>query len=145
MTFKWNEQYICTGIPDVSLAKFEKKENGNQWFTVSIKSIPEPFLVQWSKKEKNGDTVQLINVNAEEYKGSSCSLTHPVLVVKQRELLEHFNFQIEVRSFVGTCTKTIQGKIKVFLYRSLKTKNQVSKVYRFNIIKLDMINNSDFH
>lgn len=60
-----------------------------------------------AKKEKNDDTVQLINVNAEEYKGSSSSLPKPVLVVKQRELLENVNFQIEVQSFVGKCKKTI--------------------------------------
>lgn len=87
------------------LAKFDEKKDGSQWFTVTIKSIPEPFVVQWSKTEKNGDTVQLINVNAEEYKGSSRSLPQPVLVVKQRELLENFNFQIEVQSFVSKCKK----------------------------------------
>lgn len=95
------------------MAKFDRKKDGSQWFTVAIQSIPEPLLVQWSKKEKNGDTVQLINVNAEEYKGSSRSLPQPVLVVKQRELLENFNFQIEVQNFVGTCEKTMHGKTKV--------------------------------
>lgn len=76
---------------------------------MTIKSIPEPCLVQWRKREKNGDRFQPINVNAEEFKGSSCSFPHPVLVVKQKEQLENFYFQIEIKNFIGTCEKTIQG------------------------------------
>lgn len=76
---------------------------------MTIKSIPEPLLVQWRKREKNGDRFQLINVIDEEFKGSSCSFPHPVLVVKKREQLEHFYFQIKIKNFIGTCKKTIQG------------------------------------
>lgn len=103
------KHHILTDIPEVIFAKFDEKEDGTQWFTVTIKSIPEPFLVQWSKREKNGDRFQPINVNAEEFKGSSCSFPHPVLVVKQKEQLENFYFQIEIKNFIGTCKETIQG------------------------------------
>lgn len=120
------------------MAKCDKKKDGSQWFTVAIKSIPEPFLVQWSKKEKNDDTVQLINVNAEEYKGSSRSLPQPVLVVKQRELLENFNFQIEVQSFVGKCKKTIHGKKKVFCI-FLKNRKMKKRLSLYD--NIDIINN----
>lgn len=120
------------------LAKFDKKKDESQWFTVAIKSIPEPFLVQWSKQEKNGDTVQLINVNAEEYKGSSRSLPQPVLVVKQRELLENFNFQIEVHNFVGTCKKTMHGKTKVLciFLKNRKMKYRISLYDNIDIINI---------
>lgn len=100
---------ILTDIPEVILAKFDEKEDGTQWFTVTIKSIPEPFLVQWTKREKNSDMFQPININSKEFKGSSCSFPHPVLVIKQRKQLENFTFQIKIKNFIGTCKKTIQG------------------------------------
>lgn len=81
---------------------------------MTIKSIPEPFLVQWRKREKNSDRFQPINVNADEFIGSSCSFPHPVLVVKQREQLENFYFQIKIKNYIGTCTKTVQGIRSIF-------------------------------
>eukprot|EP00105_Crassostrea_gigas_P015053 XP_011431932.1 PREDICTED: uncharacterized protein LOC105331445 isoform X4 [Crassostrea gigas] len=98
---------IVLNIPEVIFAKFEK-EDGTQWVTVTIKSIPEPVLVQWRKRERNSDRFQPINVNAEEFKGSSCSFPHPVLVVKLKEQVENFHFQIKIKNFIGTCKKTIQ-------------------------------------
>lgn len=103
------EPFCLTDIPEVIFAKFEK-EDGTQWVTVTIKSIPEPVLVQWRKRERNSDRFQPINVNAEEFKGSSCSFPHPVLVVKLKEQVENFHFQIKIKNFIGTCKKTIQGK-----------------------------------
>ncbi|XP_052708658.1 uncharacterized protein LOC128183596 [Crassostrea angulata] len=99
---------IELNFPEVIFDKFDETEDGTQWFTVTIKSIPEPFFVQWRKREKNSDRFQPINVNADEFKGSSCSFPHPVLVVKQREQLENFTFQIKIENFIGTCEKTIQ-------------------------------------
>lgn len=107
--YKTGTLYILTDIPEVIFTKFDEKEDGSQWFTVTIKSTPEPFLVQWRKREKKDDTFQLINVNADEFKGSSCSFPHPVLVVRQREKSENFDFQIKIKNFIGTCKKTIQG------------------------------------
>lgn len=43
---------IVLNIPEVIFAKFDEKEDGTQWVRVTIKSIPEPSLVQWRKKEK---------------------------------------------------------------------------------------------
>lgn len=110
------ENYILTDIPEVISAKFDENEDGTQWFTLTIKSIPEPFLIQWRKREKRDDTFQLINVNADEFKGSSCSFPHPVLVIKQREQLENFYFQIKIKNFIGTCKKTIQGILSILYF-----------------------------
>ncbi|XP_065927180.1 uncharacterized protein [Magallana gigas] len=101
---------IVLNIPEVIFANFDEKDDGTQWVTVTIKSIPEPILVQWRKREKNSNRFQPINVNAEEFKGSSCSFPHPVLVIKQREQLqlENSTFQIKIQNFIGTCKKTIQ-------------------------------------
>lgn len=105
-----NKRIFCLiDIPEVIFAKFDEKDDGTQWVIVTIKSIPEPILVQWRKREKNSDKFQPINVNAEEFKGSSCSFPHPVLVVKQREQLENSTFQIKIKNFIGTCKKTIHG------------------------------------
>lgn len=81
---------------------------------MTIKSIPEPFLVQWRKTEKNSDRFQPINVNAEEFQGSSCLFPHSVLVIKQRKQLENFTFQIKIKNFVGTRKMTIQGIWSIF-------------------------------
>lgn len=112
--YKLKKHNILTDIPEVIFAKFDEKEDGTQWFTVTIKSIPEPFLVQWRKREKKDDTFQPINVNADDFKGSSCSFPHPLLVIKQKEQLENFYFQIKIKNFIGTCKKTIQGIRGIF-------------------------------
>nr|XP_034332290.1 uncharacterized protein LOC105331445 isoform X1 [Crassostrea gigas] len=104
---------IVLNIPEVILAKFDEKEDGTQWVTVTIKSIPEPSRVQWRKKEKNSDRFQPINVNAEEFKGSSCLFPHSVLVIKQRKQLENFTFQIKIKNFIGTRKMTIQDLLNL--------------------------------
>lgn len=92
---------------------------------MTIKSIPEPFLVQWRKKEKKSDMFQPINVIAKEFEGSSCSFPHPVLVIKEREQLENFTFQIKIQNFIGTCEKTIQGIRSIFYIYTQGNENRI--------------------
>lgn len=81
---------------------------------MTIKSIPEPSRVQWRKKEKNSDMFEPINVLAKEFEGSSCSFPYPVLVIRRKEQLENFAFQIKIQNLIGTCEKTIQGIRSIF-------------------------------
>lgn len=101
------------------MAKPEKKNSGF-WFTVTIKSIPAPDFAQWSIKEKSSDTFIPIDENAEEFKGTSNTFPHPVLVVNPNIDLENYCFQIEVRNFIGSCKKITpvkKGKeIKIYIY-----------------------------
>lgn len=91
------------------MAKPEKKNSGF-WFTVTIQSIPSPDFAQWSIKEKSSHTFTPIDENAEEFKGTSNTLPHPVLVVKPKTDLENYSFQIEVRNFIGSCKNITPGK-----------------------------------
>lgn len=72
-------------------------------------------LVPWILTLKDtGVNVNLstIDLNSEEYKGTSISLPHPVLVVKGKRCLENHYYQIEVTNFVGISTKSIKSKRK---------------------------------
>lgn len=77
---------------------------------MKIKSIPSPCFVQWTVKEKEYDSFKEIDINADDYKGTSISLPYPVLVVKKSEQLQTSCFQIEVRNYIGSCKKSIRGK-----------------------------------
>lgn len=118
----WNYslQYVFKGIPVVYLENREEKDD-SWWFTMSIKSIPSPCNVQWSIKEKNSDSFKIIDTNAEEFRGTSNSLSGPVLVIKQCEKLQTHLFQIEVQNFIGSCEKTIQGENLKFNPQQLNT------------------------
>lgn len=122
---------MLTEIPEVIFAKVDEKEDGTQWVTLSIKSIPEPFLVQWRKKEKNSDMFQPINVNAKEFDGSSCSFPYPVLVIRQREQLKNITFQIKIQNFIGTCEKTIQGIRSIFYIYTQENANRIVPVVSY--------------
>lgn len=91
------------------MEKCEEKEDGSRWFTVTTKSIPSPCFVQWSMTEKNSNTFKVIDVSVEDYKGTSNSLPHPVLVINHSKQLKTHCFQIEVQNFIGSCKKTIPG------------------------------------
>lgn len=98
------------GVPDVVLERTYKNEDGSHCFMVTIKSNPAPFFVKWSMKDKESETLQQINVNADEYKGTSTSFPHPMLVVKNPETLENYCFQIEAKNVIGFTDKVIPGK-----------------------------------
>lgn len=102
-----------TDVPQVCLKRSENQD-GSQVFTAVIKSIPAAYLAQWKVKGKDHDVLTPVDVNAEEYKGTSNSLPCPVLVVKKKEQLQNKRFHIEVDNFVGSRTTDISGRKNLF-------------------------------
>lgn len=88
-------------MPDIFLEESKIESDGSQIFTVRIKSIPAAYNVQWQVSGNNSDKYTILDENAEEYKGSSHTLPHSVLVIRQKEQLKSNNFQIEVQNFIG--------------------------------------------
>lgn len=78
-------------------------------------------------KEKNSDSFEILDVNAEEYRGTSNSLPRPVLVIKHCEKLQRYFFQIKVENFIGSCNKTIQGKNSLYNLFDSKTQKLTVK------------------
>lgn len=70
---------ICylTDIPQVFLKRSENQD-GSQVFTAVIQSIPAAYRAQWKVKGKDDDTFIPVDVNVEEYKGTTNSLPRPV-------------------------------------------------------------------
>lgn len=97
---------------------------------MTIKAIPEPTNIQWSIKENNDVAFELLNINDDEYKGTTDTFPHPVLVVKSSKF-EKYKFQIEVQNFTGNETFIIQGKIKKisFFKRQFKFKMKLSYIF----------------
>lgn len=83
-------------------------------FTALIQSIPAAYHAQWKVKGKDDDTFKPVDVNAKEYNGTSNSLPHPVLVVKQKEGIQKQHFYIQVDNFVGSSKTDISGMKKSF-------------------------------
>lgn len=83
-------------------------------FTALIQSIPAAYHAQWKVKGKDDDTFKPVDVNAKEYNGTSNSLPHPVLVVKQKEEIQKQHFYIQVDNFVGSSKTEISGMKKSF-------------------------------
>lgn len=105
---------LFLGVPDVHLEKQDIKEDGSMWFTMTIKSVPVPHLVQWNVKEEHSKTFQQINVNAAEYKGTSDSFPHPVLVLNHIKKIENYIFEIEVQNRIGEVKREIPGNNDIF-------------------------------
>lgn len=84
------------------MERTENMENGSQKFTATIKSIPTPYIIHWSRKGICDDGFQEIDASAEEYKGTTNSLPHHVLVLNQKSQLDNNSYQITVRNFVGS-------------------------------------------
>lgn len=76
---------------------------------MKVKSIPVPRCIKWSMKKNNSEPFQQINVNSPEYKGTSHDFPCPVLVVKDKAILEKCSFKIEVQNAVGFGEITITG------------------------------------
>lgn len=74
-----------------------------------VKSIPVPRCIKWSIKKTNSEPFQQINVNSPEYKGTTHAFPCPVLVVKNKEILEKCSFKIEVQNAFGIDEITITG------------------------------------
>lgn len=101
---------MLLAIPSVSGEKNEDEENGSRRITVTIKSLPPPRHVQWSANSKDDDIFTPIDINAEEYKGTTVSFPQAVLVVRQADLLAKKCFRIEVTNFIGKTMHDISGK-----------------------------------
>lgn len=97
---------------------------------VTIKSNPAPFFVQWNMKDKKSETLQQIpvNVNADEYKGTSNSFPSPMLVVKHNESLENYSFRLKMENVIGFTEKVIPGN-------TCNNSVIMSLVQKFSIIK----------
>lgn len=74
---------------------------------MTITSFPAPCEIQWNAKSKDDDTFTPIDINAEEYNGTTVAFPHPMLVVRQRE---NNCYQIEVTNFIGKTVQTISGR-----------------------------------
>lgn len=83
---------------------------------MTIESFPVPHHVQWSAKSKDEEIFTPININAEEYKGTTVSFPHPVLVVRQGDQLEKTCYQIEVANFIGKTVLEISCKKNPIIY-----------------------------
>lgn len=92
------------------MERVENEENGDRRITMTIKSLPAPCHIQWSAKRKENDTFTLIDINTEQFKGTTVSLPHPVLVVRQKDQLENTWFRIDVTNFIGKTMHDISSK-----------------------------------
>lgn len=108
------------GPPLVFVERNEDKENGSLLFKARIEAIPTPYHIQWSKRGTCDNSSTPVDVNAEEYKGSTNSLPHPVLVLNNRTELENNSYQITVTNFVGS---TVCSGINLFLAIASQNKN----------------------
>lgn len=115
------------------MARPEKK-NGRVCFTVTIQSIPAPDFAQWSIKEKSSDTFIPIDENVEEFKGTSHTLPHPVLVVNPKTNLDNYCFQIEIRNFIGCCKKITPGKKAASISYNLKSQINLDYFITFKLL-----------
>lgn len=96
-------------MPKVFLEKYDTQEDGSVRFTMTVKSVPVPHAVQWCMMENGSETFEPINVNAAEYKGTSNTYPHPVLVIKHVEKMENCSFAIKVKNLIGQAKKRIPG------------------------------------
>lgn len=100
-------------IPQVCVKRLENRD-GCLVFTALIQSIPAAYHAQWKVKGNDDDTFKPVDVNAKEYKGTSNSLPHPVLIVEQKEEIQKQHFYIQVDNFVGSSKTEISSMKKSF-------------------------------
>lgn len=105
-----SNEHFLQGYPIIFLEKIEDKYNGRHNISVMIESLPAPYHVQWSSKNKDDEHYTPIDINTEEYEGTTVSFPHPVLVVRQKYQLEKNCFKIEVTNFIGKTVHEISGK-----------------------------------
>lgn len=77
---------------------------------MTITSFPAPCKIRWNAKSIDDDTFTPIDINAEEYDGTTVTFPHSVLVVRLRDQLEKNCYQIEVTNFIGKIMQTISGR-----------------------------------
>lgn len=74
------------------------------------------YFVKWNIKENNIDIFELINVNVVEYIGILNIFFYFVLVIKYKEKLDNYIFEIEVKNWIGEVKWMILGNIDFFKY-----------------------------
>lgn len=119
--------HLLQGLPRVCVKRVECEINGSQRITVTITSFPAPCHIQWSAKSKDDDSFKPVDINAEEYKGTTVSFPHPVLVVTQKNQLNKKRHQIAVTNFIGKTVQDISGK-KQYLIQLIVIKNHEQMV-----------------
>lgn len=106
--------FFFVELPKITVDRKRKNdEMGTKMFVVSIESFLAVSYAQWSKKNNDDNSFTPVDVNAEDYKGTSNSLPCPVLVFKQKQKELTQCFQIAVTNSVGTSYKMIQGNIEL--------------------------------
>lgn len=97
----------------------ERKENPDcsHCFLAQIQSVPAAYHTQWMVQGKGDDTFKPVDINDEEFKGSSNAIPRPILVVKHNQLLKEKCFLIEVQNFVGKKTHFVAGMFYFISYR----------------------------
>uniref|UniRef100_A0A8W8J3T1 DZIP3-like HEPN domain-containing protein n=1 Tax=Magallana gigas TaxID=29159 RepID=A0A8W8J3T1_MAGGI len=137
---------IVLAIPQVCVKRLENRD-GCLVFTALIQSIPAAYHAQWKVKGKDDNTFKPIDVNAKEYKGTSNSLPHPVLVVEQKEEIQKQHFYIQVDNFVGSSKIEISKNAEILSETALKTEgdnssnifNKNGSTIRFNELRRQII------
>lgn len=104
---------------------------------MTITSFPAPCQIRWNAKRKDDDTFTPIDINADEYNGTTVTFPHPMLVVRQRDQLENNCYQIEVTNFIGKIVQTISGRKQYYPSNSYikKVINPLSFAKLLNIRK----------
>lgn len=121
------------GPPSLLLEKQNDENTGSQRFTLKIQSFPAPCFIQWSAKVNDDDIFTPIDMNTEEYKGTTKHLPSPVLVVNQGNQLEKDAFKIEVKSFVGSTIEIFSGKKHVCLHECSTYKFTENSLYIYSM------------
>lgn len=97
------------------MERIKDEKNGGRQITVTITSFPAPCKIQWNAKSKDDDTFTPIDINADEYNGTTVTFPQPMLVVRQNDQLENNCYQIEVTNFVGKILQTISGRKQYYI------------------------------
>lgn len=104
-------KHSLKGVPNVFMEEKKDMKNESQYFLVEIESNPIPCNVQWCTQSMDDDCLEPIDVNAEEYRGSTNCLPHPVLALRGKDQLKKKCFKLKVTNFVGsTVLDVISGK-----------------------------------
>lgn len=109
---------FCLDAPYVYIVseKYAREYNECMCFLVKITSIPSPCHAQWYMKPKGDDKFTPLDVNAEEYQGSTNSLPHPKLVVIEKDQLKK---KLKLQTLLEAQLKTFQVRFPFWQQRIL--------------------------
>lgn len=68
-----------------------------------------PIKVQWLVRNEGTNYYTPININCEEFRGTTHAIPKPRLVVKRKNQIKPYSFQIRVENFIGTIKREIPG------------------------------------